>query len=73
LISDKKAYENPEMTIPDKKRIITELIIGKLVAFFLSASRIRDELHKGDQPVVLAGLRVKYIPWGEKVYGCEGD
>jgi len=35
--------ENPEMTFPIKKRVNTELFIGKTAALYIANGRIKDE------------------------------
>jgi len=39
--------ENPEMTFPIKKRIITELFVERTAAFFIGETKIRDTINEG--------------------------
>jgi len=54
--------ENLMMTFPIKKRINSELFIGRMAALNIGETRIGVATHEGYQPVALADWSIDYIP-----------
>jgi len=62
LWSGQRRDENPVMTFPIKKRIETEIFIGRNAALFIQNGGIKDmNKREGGQPFVLVDPQINHM------------